>query len=356
MKENTFHPEKSAKVDLKAMFPEELEKLIADLSKERYRARQLFSWIHKHGVSSFDEMTNLSLSFRQELGRFARIGSIEEENRIVSSYGNATKFLFRLEDGKNIESVLIDEDDRQTVCISSQIGCILNCRFCATGSMGYLRNLKATEIIDQLIYIRKILQLKGKNVTNVVFMGMGEPLLNYDNVVRSVRLMQSELGISLGAKRITISTVGIIPGIERLAQEKLKIGLAISLNATTDNLRNRLMPINKKYPISKLLMVTRQYAHETDRWVTFEYVLIKDVNDSDADAYRLYQLVRDIPCKINLISFNPVPQSSFQRPEADRIREFQEYLCSHHLTATLRESAGPDIAAACGQLCIENTV
>jgi 23S rRNA (adenine2503-C2)-methyltransferase len=334
------------RTDLKGMSPDELARFIASLGKEKYRTKQLLSWMYAKGVSDFEAMTDLSKSFREELSRIARVSALEEVARQVSDDG-ATKFLFQLEDGLRIESVLIREEPRRTVCLSSQVGCALGCVFCATGRMGFTRNLSPAEIVDQLIAVRRA---EG-SVTNVVLMGMGEPLLNYDNVLKAVRLMNLEMGISLGMRKITLSTAGVVPGIERLAQERLHIGLAISLNASADRTRTQLMPINRRYPMNELLAAVRKFGRTTRRRVTFEYMLINGVNDGPEDAARLVRLLGEIPCKINLIPLNPIAGSPLQRPSPERIEGFRNFLLSHHFTVPLRESKGRDIAAACGQLC-----
>ena len=346
------------RTDLKGMSPDELERFITALGKEKYRTKQLLSWIYAKGVSDFEAMTDLSKTFREELTRIARISAVEEVERQTSTDGT-TKFLFQLEDGRRIESVLIREGGqktserqktsrrRRTVCLSSQVGCALGCTFCATGRMGFIRDLTAAEIVDQLIAVRR----SEEHVTNVVLMGMGEPLLNYDNVLKAARLMNLEMGIALGMRKITLSTAGIVPGIERLARERLHIGLAISLNATDDRTRTRLMPINRRYPLDKLLSAARRFSRTTRRRITFEYILIDGVNDSTQDAARLIHLLREIPCKINLIPLNPIPKSPLRRPSPERIEAFRDFLLSHHFTAIVRESKGRNIAAACGQLC-----
>ncbi len=337
-------------VNLMGMTLEEIEEFIQGLGKERYRARQLFRWIYRKGATDFGVMTDLSKSFREELSRIARIGGVREVRRLVSEDRTAAKFLFRLEDGAYVESVLIRDDDRRTVCLSSQVGCPLRCRFCATGQMGFHRNLTAGEIVGQLLHVRRVLWEDGEDLTNVVLMGMGEPLLNYDQVLKAVRLIRHEMGIALGARRITLSTAGVVPGIERLAGEGVPLGLAISLNATDDATRTELMPINRKYPIGVLIRAAKDFARTYKRRITFEYVLIHGVNDSLGDALRLADLLRGIPCKVNLIPYNPIPDAPFRRPPMEQVLRFQEVLLSHHYTATLRDSRGRDIQAACGQL------
>lgn len=337
-------------MNLVGMDLEEMERLVRGLGKERYRARQLFMWVYRKGATDFDVMTDLSKPFREELSRIARIGSVREVRRITSSDGSATKFLLELEDGRRVESVLIRDGARRTVCLSCQVGCPLGCKFCATGRMGFERNLTAGEMLEQLLHIRRVLWEEGEEVTNVVFMGMGEPLLNYEQVMKAVRLMRHEMGMSLGARRITISTAGIVPGMERLSEEGIPVGLAISLNATEDSTRTELMPINGKYPMKVLLKAAEDFSHRYKRRITFEYVLIHKVNDSPEHALKLAEVLKGIPCKVNLIPYNPIPEAPFERPPAERVLKFQEVLLSRNYTATLRDSKGRDIQAACGQL------
>jgi len=338
------------RVDLKGLSPEELQAFISTLGKERYRTKQLLAWIYGRGVASFEDMTDLSRKFRQELEACARVSQLTEVLRTPSSDGKAVKFLFALSDGLRVESVLMFERDRRTLCVSSQVGCPLDCSFCATGKMGLLRNLTAAEIVDQVISVRRELVAAGDDLTNIVLMGMGEPLLNYDAVVRAVRLVGLEMGPCLSAKKVTLSTAGHVPGILRLAEDGLKVGLAVSLNATLDDLRARIMPINRKWPIADLLDAVRRYVRRIGRRVTFEYVLLAGENDADADADRLVALVRGIPCKINLIPYNPIPGLGHQRPSQARIDAFADRLRAGHLTVNVRYSKGDDIAAACGQL------
>ncbi len=340
------------KVDLKGMLPEELESLVSSFGKERYRSKQLIAWIYRRGINDFGAMTDLSKRFREELDCSARVSSLGVEKTVSSPGGDTLKFLFKLEDGMKVEAVLIYDDSRSTVCLSSQVGCPLSCRFCATGAMGFSRNLKAAEMVGQLLQIRDA--ATDNRVTNVVFMGMGEPLLNYEELIRAIKLIKLEGGISLGTRKITISTAGIIPGIERLSHERLGVGLAISLNATTDRVRDRIMPINRKYPLGELLRSLHRFCRASRRRVTFEYVLIKGLNDSDADARRLADIALSFPAKINLIPFNPVSGSKFERPSNERVLRFQEIIWGRNLTAIIRESKGDNIAAACGQLYTEN--
>jgi len=343
---------KTEKTDLKGLSRQALEAFVLELGWPRYRSDQIFAWIYRRGVTDFAEMTDLAKERRQRLERSARVSSLTLGRRAVSRIDGTEKYLFRLEDGERIESVLIKDGRRRTVCLSTQVGCGLGCAYCATGELGFRRNLRAAEIVDQVIFARRQLSA-GEDVTNVVLMGMGEPLRNYRETITACRLMNDPDGLAIGARKITLSTAGVVPGIERLAGETLRCGLAISLNATTDRVRNRLIPLNKTYPLQEVLTAARGYARAIGRAVTFEYVLIDGVNDSLEDARRLAQLIRGIPCKINLIPYNPVPGKPFRRPPGDRIEKFLAWLYPRCPTVTLRESRGPDIQAACGQLRAE---
>ena len=289
------------KIELKGLFPEELDPHLANMGLEKYRTRQMVDWLYNKGVTHFDAMTNLSKSVRQRLDEHLHILNLQSVGQIQTSSGDTVKFLLALPDGRRVESVLMWEGKRRTLCVSSQVGCPLDCQFCATGRMGMIRNLTAGEIIDQVIFARRFLHAQNDELTNVVMMGMGEPLLNYDQVMRAIRLMNLDYGLAVGIRRITLSTAGYVPGIARLAKEKLKLGLAVSLNATTDLQRSQIMPINRKWPIAELLSAVKAYQTQIGRWVTLEYVLLHGFNDTPEDALRLVDLVRDISCKINVI-------------------------------------------------------
>lgn len=349
------------RVDLKSLLPDELRAFVARLGREQYRTSQLLRWIHGRGVADFGAMTDLAKGFREELPRVARVERLEEAARTTAGDGLTTKLLLRLGDGWHVETVLMREGKRRTVCISSQVGCAFGCDFCATGQLGLIRNLTVGEIVDQLIQARTVLEgqllangkdgSEGRPITNVVMMGMGEPLHNYESVTNAVRLMGLEMGLAISATRVTISTAGLVPMIYRLAEDLPKVGLAISLNATTDEVRNRLMPLNRRYPIKELMVAAAHVARTSRKHrVTFEYALIAGANDSDEDARRLVKLVSSFPCKINLIPFNPISGRAFKRPSKERIDRFHRILWERSLTATVRWSKGEDIAAACGQL------
>ena len=268
-----------------------------------------------------------------------------------TSKDGTRKFLFELEDGRAIESVLIPDEDRQTLCISSQVGCRQACRFCLTGSKGFTRNLKACELVDQVLEVSRILKREEtRGLTNIVLMGMGEPLENFDEVVKALKTVTSDKGLAFSPRRVTLSTAGLVPEIEKLGKSGLKVNLAISLNAATDEVRDTIMPVNRRYPIKALLSACKRFPLEPRRRITFEYVLLQGVNDSGEDALRLAKLLKNIRSKVNLIPFNPFPGSEFKRPDDAAVRRFQKILLDHHYTAPVRESRGGDISAACGQL------
>ena len=335
------------KPNLRDLSLEEIETLIAGLGKEKYRARQIMKWLYGNGATSFSEMTNLSGRFRD---RLAELTSISEPaiSHIQASLDGTKKILFCLADHLSIESVLIPGRNHWTACISTQAGCAMGCRFCFTGSQGFKRNLSPSEITGQMTMLRRHLP-EGPHIKNIVFMGMGEPLANYDNTIKAVRILTSDYGLGFSNRKITISTCGLAPMIRQLGRD-VCVNLAISLNATNDRMRNELMPINKKYPLGELLAACREYPMPGRRMLTFEYILLAGVNDSVEDAKRLAGLLRGLRCKLNLIAFNGFPGSPFRTPAPEAISAFQQVLLDHHYTAILRASHGSDILAACGQL------
>ena len=341
--------QKADKINLKGLTLRELENIVTQWGEPKYRAKQLMSWLYHGRAETFEAMTNLPHKLRQELANLAYISEARILTRTASNTDTAIKYLFELTDGSRVESVLMYDQDRITVCVSSQVGCAMACDFCATAKMGFFRNLTAAEILDQLITIERELD-NEKGVTHVVFMGMGEPLANYDQTVKAIRLMTDVNGLGVSEGRITVSTSGLARRIRQLTQEQLKCNLALSLNATTDEIRTRLMPINAKYPIDEVLNATREWALATQRPATLEYVLIRGVNDRVADARRLRKLMGRLPCKLNLIPFNEIEGSDFQRPELDQIERFRRIVADGHHVAPIRFSKGRDIAAACGQL------
>ena len=370
-----------------------LERFFEALGEKPFRASQVMQWVHQYGVSDFDAMTNLSKALRARLAESATLHmpQLAQEQRAADG---TRKWLVRLADGNGVETVFIPETDRGTLCVSSQVGCVLNCRFCATGHQGFNRNLTAGEIVAQLWLAstalgrgpesgRRVLRPssltdarpcargspaapgsptriaagalpsgtgRSRPITNVVFMGMGEPLLNYDNVVTAIRVMLDDFAYGLSRRRVTLSTAGLVPMIDRL-REECPVSLAVSLHATNDALRDKLVPLNRKYPIAALLAACRRYvANQPHRRITFEYVMLDGVNDSARHAQELVALLADVPAKVNLIPFNPFPQGRYARSPQDRLARFREILMRAGLTTVTRRTRGDDIDAACGQL------
>jgi len=332
--------------NLLGMTKPQLEEFAKSIGQPAYRGRQLFRWIYGQGVTDFQGMTDLGKALRDDFSRTARISPPTLVNSQWSNDGSTFKCLVECRDGQRIETVWMDEDVRQTLCLSSQAGCGLGCTFCATGALGFGRNLTPDEIIGQVMIMESVV---GRRPSNIVFMGMGEPLLNLDYVLQTLPILTAGDGFAVSHRRITLSTCGLIPGIQRLAKENVKCKLAISLNATDQDTRVRLMPIARKYPLDALLKTVRDYSKTTRYRVTFEYVLIAGENDNDDDALRLPKLLKGIPSKINLIILNPTDQP-FQPPSPDRIHHFETLLRSQKIHVSFRKSRGADIAAACGQL------
>jgi 23S rRNA (adenine2503-C2)-methyltransferase len=316
-----------------------------------FRASQVMKWIYERGVTDFANMTNLSKALRSGLSDSASIRLPEVVADQLSSDGSR-KWLLRLEDGNCIETVFIPETERGTLCVSSQVGCVLNCSFCSTAQQGFNRNLSTGEIIAQVWVAARALGSRADSnrvISNVVMMGMGEPLLNYDNVVRAMHLMQDDFGFGLSRRRITLSTAGIVPAIRQLRQD-CDVSLAVSLHAPDDMLRNELVPLNRKYPIRELLAACRDYVGEGRRRVTFEYVLLDGINDTDAHASELVRCLEGVPAKVNLIPFNPFPGSNYRRSPRARVDRFFELLNRAGIVTITRKTRGDDIDAACGQL------
>ena len=331
---------------------EDLGKWFESQGMRPFRAGQVFKWLYIRQADSFEEMTDLSKDLRRKLSAHFSIKRLVMESKQVSS-DTTEKFLFSLADGLHIESVLIPEKDHFTLCVSSQVGCIQGCRFCLTATGGFVRNLDVGEIVAQVRDARSYLIKKNKNplkLSNIVFMGMGEPLANYRNVVRALRIItDTDYGLKFSPRRVTVSTSGLVPKIEQLGQDT-DVNLAVSLNATTDEVRSRLMPINRKYPLKTLLETCRTFSMKPRNKITFEYILMKGVNDSGQDARRLVKLLAPIKAKVNLIPFNQHDESRFKRPTQREISDFLQILLDRNLTAITRKSKGDDILAACGQL------
>jgi len=338
----------SPKVDLKSLSLSELETLAGSFGKERYRSIQVLRWLYQKGAHSIDEMTNLSKKFREELQRVSFISSLRPV-RVETARDGTRKFLFQLRDGNRIESVLIPDKKRLTLCLSTQVGCALGCRFCLTGKIGWKRNLDISEILNQILAVRESLR-DGASITNVVLMGMGEPLANFENTLRAIELMAHPEAFKFSSRRITLSTAGLISEMERLSKEKISFCLAVSLNASDEKTRSQVMPINRRFPLKGVLEVCRNLPLRRRARITFEYVLLEGVNDSFRDAKRLLRILRGIPSKINLIPLNEAEGIPFKRPSDERVREFQEVLMEGGLTAIVRTSKGSEISAACGQL------
>lgn len=328
----------------------DLQAQLAMWQQPRFRAEQIWRWLYQHAVISFDEMSNLPAALRERLDRHYRVSPLVLESELVSEDRLTSKTLFSLVDGETIESVLMSYDQRHTVCVSSQVGCPVGCTFCATGEGGFVRHLSVAEIVAQPLYYARLLREQEQAVTNIVVMGMGEPLLNYDATWQSIERWNDSRGFGLGARKITISTAGYVPGIERLAGEELQVGLAVSLHAADDALRDELVPLNATYPLSKVLAACREYVLRTRRRVTIEYALIQHVNDSLSQARQLARLLRGLVCHVNLIPLNPTPGSDYQPSSRKRVHAFQRALVDHEIPVTVRVRRGVDIQAGCGQL------
>ena len=336
------------KPNIKDLSFNEFEAYLLERKQPAYRARQVWQWLYQKRAASFAEMTNLSAVFREQLAADFSISRLAIERRADSADGTV-KFLFRLADDRNIESVLIPEAKRLTLCISTQVGCGFGCGFCATALLGLKRNLQASEIVDQILEASRTLT-EDRRITNVVLMGMGEPLANYAQTIKALGVMtNNSWGIGISPRRITLSTVGLVPQIRKLMDET-NVSLAISLHAATDELRSQLMPVNRKYSLRQLMDCCRALPIPRRKRITFEYVLLRGVNDSAADARSLVELLRGVRCKINLIPFNPHQGSEYQRPENENVEAFQHILSFHGLQVNVRRPRGDDIAAACGQL------
>ncbi len=348
MEENTAVPTRESLV---GRTTEELAALPQLQRLQPYRARQLASWIYARGARSFDALTDLPRRLRDELAARYSLERLPVLAVSRSREGDAEKVLLGLPEGRHIEAVLLQSAERDTLCVSTQAGCAHGCAFCATAAMGLQRNLSVHEIVSQVMVLRERLLAAGASGHfNLVFMGMGEPLANYNALVQSIRVLHEDHGLAVGRRRMTVSTVGLVPGIERLAGEAIAVRLALSLNATTDEIRSRLMPINRRYPIAAALRAVEAYGKRTGQRVTLEYVLLRDVNDSMADARRLGDFARAHGCKINLIPYNPHALSDLQPSEPGVVQRFLNTLLPIAPTVTLRESKGADILAACGQL------
>lgn len=337
------------KIDIKELSYKELEKIITEQGFPSYRTGQIFHWVYQKKVSSFSEMNNIPHNFITRLSSLFQLNSLQCIKK-MESRDSSQKFLFRLGDNHIIESVLIKDRKRNTVCLSTQVGCLRHCLFCASGKDGFKRNLTAGEIVSQLLAIG---ENSGEHINNIVFMGMGEPFDNYEQLMKSIEIINEKQGINIGARKITISTCGIIPGIKKFAQNPLQAELSVSLHAAEDNIRNFLMPVNKKYPLIKLIPACKDYVKKKKRQITFEYMMLKGVNDSQEQVKKLCHLISDFQpkAKVNLIIYNPVFKQTRLSPSEDNVvLYFQRTLKKCHIPVTIRYSKGQDIEAACGQL------
>jgi 23S rRNA (adenine2503-C2)-methyltransferase len=339
-----------SRVNLVGLLPSELEDLAVELGASRYRGRQLATWIYRKSVCDLEAMTDLPKDFRAALAERAVV-EVPEPERLTPSQDGSQKLVFALAGGSRISSVLMPDDDRITLCVSTQAGCGFACAFCLTGVMGLERNLTAAEIVGQVLAANRLLDPDGRRATHIVFMGMGEPLANFAALVKSLRILtDAKLGVGYSPRRLTVSTVGLVPGIEKLGREDLKVNLAISLHATTDDVRSRLMPVNRSFDLAALMAAVGRYPLASRQRVFFEYVMLEDVNDTTDDARRLAKLLRGLKAKVNLIPFNDWEGARFRRPPLARILSFQSILLDAGITTTVRWSKGEDIGAACGQL------
>ncbi len=339
----------SSKTDLKNLTREQLISFVQSLGQPAFRGQQILAWLYRPGVIDFSEMTDLAKEFRALLPQHAYISRFEDPV-IEKSVDGTVKFGFTLADGQMIESVFIPEEERNTLCVSSQVGCAMGCRFCLTGRMGFTRNLTAAEIVNQVCAVRDYALEAGKGrLTNIVFMGMGEPLANMDNLLAALSILTEQRGLDFASRRITVSTCGLVPQMIRLGRET-SVNLAISLHAADDATRNAIMPVNGRYPLVDLIAGCKQFPHKKRQRIMFEYTLLQGINDSDEDAKRLAGLLAHIPCKINLLSMNPAPGSPYTSPPANRILSFQKILRDRGYSTFIRKSRGADISAACGQL------
>jgi 23S rRNA (adenine2503-C2)-methyltransferase len=338
-------------VDLAGLERTDLERMLADRGYPAYHARQIFRWLYRRGIEEFARMSDLPKALRDELSAIGTVSTPEVARKDVSSDGT-TKFLLKLADGRLIEAVYIPDTPAETLCISTQVGCAMKCGFCLTGRMGLTRNLTAGEIAGQVRVLLRETGLLGR-AFNIVLMGMGEPLHNYDETMKALRMLHDEHGLALPERRITLSTVGVLPAMARLATESIMPNLAISLHSTTEDQRDALVPVNRKYGLQDLVDACRAFPLKRRRRITFEYVLLAGVNDTPADARRLVKLLHGIKAKVNLIPLNEAAGIPFDRPSDERVNAFAKALADHGLTVSVRKSRGRDIRAACGQLIVE---
>ncbi|RMD51404.1 MAG: 23S rRNA (adenine(2503)-C(2))-methyltransferase RlmN [Ignavibacteria bacterium] len=343
------------KIEIKNFDIDELSKYLLSIGEKKFRAKQIFNWLYNHLVDSYDEMENIPKSLREKLSRNSEIYSLKQTGKSLSSSTGTTKFLFETLDGHKIESVFIPESKRNTLCISTQVGCPLDCKFCATGLMGYKRNLTTGEIVDQYLLAAK--EYGKKTITNIVYMGMGEPLLNYKNTIKSLEIFTSELNTGLSRNRITVSTSGIPQRIKDLADSNVRVKLALSLHSCFEDIRSKIMPINIKYPLKENIEALEYYYRKTKKRITYEYTMLSGINDRPEDVKALTKLLRRLPSKLNIIPFNSIAHmapdgisKTLQPTPIEEIHKFADALRENNITVMIRDTQGDDIAAACGQL------
>ena len=329
---------------------EELKQELVNLGEKPFRAEQIFKWIFEENVTSFDEMTNISLELREKLKKEYTLCVFNIIKKQVASDGTI-KYLFDVLDGNAIETVLMKYHHGYSICVSSQIGCKMGCKFCASTGIAFIRSLTSGEIVEQLLAVERDEKIK---ISNVVFMGIGEPLDNYEDVVNAIRIINNQKGINIGARHISVSTSGLVPKIYKLAEENIQCTLSISLHATTDEQRSKMMPVNNLYNIEELLQACKDYIAKTNRRISFEYALAKENNDNLEDAKRLVKLLKGMNCHVNLIPINKIENGSFDKSSNENIMKFRDYLNNHGIVATIRRELGSDIDAACGQLRRKN--
>ena len=333
---------------------DELKIWMEQNGEKPFRAKQIFDWIYAKGAASFEAMTSLSKEFRAKLSSSFQYPLLKQARFLRSDDAETEKFLWELPDGKKVESVLIISGDRRTVCVSCQVGCPARCAFCASGKQGLMRNLHPAEIVEQVLFIDRYLKEKGERVSHIVFMGMGEPMENYDAVVNAIRIFCSPDAFNISQRRITVSTVGVVEGILRLAKEELKVNLVLSLHAPNQHLRKKIIPYARRYLLEEILTAMDQYAKLTKRDITYEYTLLDGINDDLEQAEELAELVKGKQCTVNLIPYNPVEGLNLSRPDKDKIVAFKALLEEKGINTTWRYTKGKDIAAACGQLALQS--
>lgn len=334
---------------------EDLKKWVEENGEKPFRAAQIFDWIYVKGAVSFDAMTNLGKDLKAKLASQLSFPVLQLIRTVESEDRETIKFLWQLPDGKRVESVLIVSGDRRTVCISCQVGCPARCAFCASGREGLVRNLSPAEIVEQALLIDRFLKEKGERVSHIVFMGMGEPMENYEAVIQTIGILHDPAGLNISQRRITVSTVGVVEGIHRLAKEELKVNLVLSLHAPNQHIRKKIIPYARKYPLEEVLLAMDEYAKATKRDITYEYTLLEGINDHLGQAEELARLLANKQCTVNLIPYNPVIGLNLNRPKRERIEAFREILEKAGINTTWRYTKGKDIAAACGQLALQKS-